>query len=80
MLKSDLLLLLAILQLGLSYVTLTPLDDYVNKYDPNYQYKITNWVYKGDGYTMYCINMVNKLINQKTRVKLISISVLSFLK
>ena len=49
-----------ILVLSLAYLTCTPLDDYVNKYDPNYSFKVLDYVYKGDGYTLYCINMTSQ--------------------
>ena len=42
------------------HVQSTPLDDYVNKYDPHYEWKMVNWTFKGDGYTMYCINMTSQ--------------------
>ena len=38
----------------------TPLDDYVNKYDPTYRYEETNITFRGDGYTSYYINMTSQ--------------------
>jgi len=38
----------------------TPLDDYVNTPDSHYEWKMVNWTFKGDGYTMYCINMTSQ--------------------
>jgi hypothetical protein len=38
----------------------TPLDDYVNKFDPNYEFKIINYTFKGEGYTLYCLNMTSQ--------------------
>ena len=41
-------------------VSPTPLDDYVNQYDPHYEFKIVNYTYKGAGYTLYCLNMTSQ--------------------
>ncbi|XP_064606085.1 autocrine proliferation repressor protein A-like [Liolophura sinensis] len=38
----------------------TPLDDYVNKADPNYKYEVLDWKYRGDGFTLYLINMTSQ--------------------
>ena len=38
----------------------TPLDDYVNEYDPNYSFKVVNYTYKGPGFTLFCLNMTSQ--------------------
>ena len=38
----------------------TPLDDYVNQYDPHYEFKVVNYTYKGPGFTLYCLNMTSQ--------------------
>ena len=42
------------------HVFLTPLDDYVNKFDPHYGFIVTNYTYKGAGFTLFCINMTSQ--------------------
>ena len=37
----------------------TPLDDYVNRYDPHYSYQKIDEA-RGPGYTMYTINMTSQ--------------------
>ena len=37
----------------------TPLDDYVNRYDPHYSYKKID-EFRGLGYTLYTINMTSQ--------------------
>ena len=43
-----------------SLIDCTPLDDYVNKFDPNYHFEVLDWTYKGDGFTMYSLNMTSQ--------------------
>ncbi len=38
----------------------TPLDDYVNKPDPTYEYRDLGNPFKGDGFTSYFINMTSQ--------------------
>jgi hypothetical protein len=38
----------------------TPLDDYVNQFDANYKFDVLDWSYKGEGYTLFCINMTSQ--------------------
>ena len=38
----------------------TPLDDYVNKEDPTYEYRDLGNPFKGEGYTSYFINMTSQ--------------------
>ncbi len=38
----------------------TPLDDYVNKPDPTYEYRDLGNAFKGDGFTSYFINMTSQ--------------------
>jgi hypothetical protein len=52
--------LFAVIFLILQNISSTPLDDYVNKYDPHYEFKVINWTYRGDGYTFFCINMTSQ--------------------
>ena len=37
----------------------TPLDDYVNRYDPHYSYQKID-EFRGHGYTLYTINMTSQ--------------------
>ena len=43
-----------------NFTSSTPLDDYVNQYDPNYGFKVVNYTYKGPGFTLYCLNMTSQ--------------------
>ena len=52
------LFVLASFVFGVAYAT--PLDDYVNKYDPTYRYEDTGITVKGDGFTSYYINMTSQ--------------------
>lgn len=38
----------------------TPLDDYVNKPDPTYEFRDLGMTVKMDGYTVYYINMTSQ--------------------
>ncbi|XP_046562184.1 autocrine proliferation repressor protein A-like [Haliotis rubra] len=38
----------------------TPLDDYVNKADPHYNYTVLEWTYRGPEFTLYLINMTSQ--------------------
>lgn len=53
--------MLSLLLLGLATKALnsTPLDDYVNRPDPTYSYRLINQ-YRGPGYTLYNINMTSQ--------------------
>jgi hypothetical protein len=53
--------LLSLLLLGLAaqLAASTPLDDYVNRPDPTYSYRLIN-EYRGPGYTLYNINMTSQ--------------------
>ena len=42
-----------------SNVVATPLDDYVNKPDSNYNYKLVK-AYSQTGYTLYILNMTSQ--------------------
>ena len=52
------LIVVASFVLGVTYAT--PLDDYVNKYDPTYRYEDTGITFRGDGFTSYYINMTSQ--------------------
>lgn len=38
----------------------TPLDDYVNKADPHYNYTVLEWKYRGPDFTLNLINMTSQ--------------------
>lgn len=44
----------------LSLVACTPLDDYVNKPDPSYEFRDLGNSVKMDGYTVYYLNMTSQ--------------------
>lgn len=46
--------------LAYSIVKATTLEDYVYKLDPNYQFKVLDYIYAGPGYTMYAVNMTSQ--------------------
>ncbi|XP_045213280.2 autocrine proliferation repressor protein A-like [Mercenaria mercenaria] len=56
--RTVVLVLLAV-QLFISRGSGTPLDDYVNKPDPTYNYEIID-TFQGPGYTLYTINMTSQ--------------------
>ena len=75
LLAHSLLLMAFLLSLRSVSVEGTPLDDYVNKPDPTYNYEDLGNPFKGEGYTSYFINLTSqtwlsgellKMYNQQT--------------